>query len=121
MGTFLAAHCDCGYTQPVLAFGEGMAGFTEHCRVPARCDPCREVVLVDYLDANAPSFPCRACGEQLVLYAEFRPGRSSDATGPTKGMTWAVPGGHLVLPTSGNRCPRCGESTLSFKPTGMFD
>jgi hypothetical protein len=126
MGTLLAAVCECGYSQPRLAFGEGWAGFQEHCRVPARCDACREVVLVDYLGGRIPdagavdrdSFTCPSCAGRVVVCAEFRPDPPPAQPG---GMTWKVPGGQLILPTSGNLCPACGSSTLSFETTGMFD
>jgi hypothetical protein len=122
----LTARCDCGYAKRWLAFGEGMARFREHCQVPARCDECHEVVVVDYLfpkiadpdQSGRASFSCEACDEEVEVYAEFRRG---DAEGWPEGESWAVPGGHLILPMTSNVCPRCGAPNLSFEEAGVFD
>jgi hypothetical protein len=113
MGMLIEARCGCGYVADRLMFGAPMSSFETHCAVPARCETCREVVVVDWVAAG----PCPACGGSVVPYL------SAGGSGGSGGMTWRAPGSgeQLVLPASGSVCPRCREPELGFAVTGMFD
>jgi hypothetical protein len=111
MGDLVQAHCACGYSNSDLAFGAGMLDFTTACCVPAACDRCREVVVVNYL---AKRRRCPHCRGPVTCYVTLE-------TTETQ-WTWRLPTDQLVaLSENPNDCPACGARSLSFSIAGSFD
>jgi hypothetical protein len=116
VGSILRGSCRCGYVTEALGFGGGLETFETYCGVPARCEACGQVVLVDYFspgeDDDGPFYVCPSCHGEVAPYVEpFEP------QGRTEGIRW----GELIVPRAGNRCPRCSASLLSFAVVGSFD
>ncbi len=117
MGTFVSGVCGCGYRSGSLMLGAGMANFEEQCRAPARCETCEEVVDADIVD---PGAACPHCGGAVTFYVEPLPADTGDGT--IRGVDWVLPDGRLLVLGPGPfHCPRCGDRTLRFHMSGLFD
>ena len=137
MGNSLRAICDCGYE------GRAVIGSTrhDHGRVfmyPHRCGPCGELVNVDLLGQSAACLFC--AGDNITRY-----GSRTSSERKTAGQGWlqrllaphprmdakkpveiTCGEAHLTychslqsefhLPATGNTCPKCGQSCLTFDP-----
>jgi predicted RNA-binding Zn-ribbon protein involved in translation (DUF1610 family) len=97
-----------------------MFTFQEHCWVPARCAPCRQVVSVDVM---APRLRCPKCGRKPLLYGAVSAPGSEDDDWLSGSISWQLPDEReFVLDEhSQYECPRCTEATLSFTAVGDFD
>lgn len=97
MGTIIAAHCECGYTDEMLFVGCGMAG-PNTCSDLARCDHCKKLVTVR---SHSVRRRCPKCRRAVVALDV-----PEDAHGNIEG-------------TIG--CPACGNQSLRLSEAGMWD
>ena len=137
MGKSLRAVCDCGYE------GCAVIGSTRHDHglvfmYPHRCGSCGELVNVDLLGQSAACLFC--AGDNITRY-----GSRTSSESKTAGQGWLqrllaphprmcaekpvettdaeadVTYCHSLqsefhLPATGNTCPKCGQSCLTFDP-----
>ena len=122
MGSILQARCaGCGLDQR-LSVGGGMRSFMTIAAVPAGCDSCHRVVMVNA--KLAPRYPCptNGCAGSAVIIGQI--------AGPTHDRTGSIVFDWLVddeartryqLGDQAYRCPACGASSLTFAVTGSWD
>jgi hypothetical protein len=124
MGMVLAASCPCGFEDPYVPFGGVMLNFQTSCSAPARCGHCHRLTSVDVLSPE--SAPCHPDDVELLAQI-FEP-----ATTPPRGSgpspegpqhwDWRLPDDRTVrVSATGNRCPACGQPTLTFRVGYMID
>lgn len=97
MGTIIAAHCECGYTEELLFIGCGMAK-PNTCSDLARCGRCKTLVTVRTHSVRRRCPKCRRAVVGLDV--------PQDANGNIEGTT---------------QCPRCGNESLRLSEAGMWD
>ena len=117
-GTLVSARCLCGYHQDGMPLFGGRANFKKSCLFPALCPSPRELVLLNVLDVAEPVHGCpTGCAVRYddPSLAPIEPGEPV--------ASWNVPGLHttLTIYSGGYVCPRCGERTLHFMPSGFWD
>lgn len=99
MGLVLAAKCPCGIDTEVFS-GSGMDGPDSAC-LPAWCTTCVKLVSAPTQEGEPHCEHCRTPVEVIWLY---------DPAGLRE-----VPPEEPVL------CPRCGNTSLKFEFSGIWD
>ncbi len=121
MGTEVTASCEgCGY-EPTSRVGGGMRDFTTTCWFPCLCEDCGELVEVNLLGRSGRCPKCR--GERVTAYDDPVLQRSSEQERFSV-ADWDMSdelGRQLVLTDGEYRCPKCGEMTLRFRMSALFD
>ena len=124
MGTILSASCPCGFQDPYVPFGGVMSNFRTSCLVPAHQAASRRLTSVDVL---APDQPDGHPDDIELLAQIFQPpttphrGSGPSPEGP-QDWDWRLPDGRSVRVTAtGNRCPACWQTTLTFRLAYLVD
>lgn len=121
MGDIINAKCNCGFESGGIFAGGGMTNYDKFCSVPALCENCRDLVIVNYLRKN---LKCPKCGKKVVVYGDptlqqtrKKAERSSDI------FSWFVDEkkGTFALPDVFYLCPRCGKKRMRFFHNGQWD
>jgi hypothetical protein len=121
VGQMMQATCPCGFTSDEMLIGGGMQNYGSYCLMPAACVQCKTIIAADYFGEPEPT--CGTCGTPLFFYIERQPQRRSAVTDDPVTETadagrhreWVSPAEDSCL------CPACGENTLNFAMTGLWD
>jgi ribosomal protein L37AE/L43A len=108
MGSLFSAECECGYTARSLHTGVGMLSGSGMELGPCLCRECREVVTANIHDDDPQ---CPRCRSRDMRFYFQTPTRRNDA---------AV--FRDVEQTDRKfECPACGQQSLLFTRTGLWD
>lgn len=113
MGQIVTAACTCGYSEPELFVGGGMATYMTIANFPALCKQGKHIATVNLL-ADELVCPDGHSGRPLPYY------NASELQ--------IEPGKFLVSEWDGYQlndgaylCPSCGEHSLRFRLDALFD
>ena len=121
MGTSVFATCTCGY-HAEGSVGGGMSDFQDVCLFPCLCEGCHEMV-----DTNLFSTPlrCPTCGsDKVTAYDDARLSEPPESEGLFPVADWdATPrlARELQLTNGRYRCPKCGQMSMKFEMSGLWD
>ena len=118
-GSVVQARCDCGYHSGQLLIFGGKSNFQSVCWFPAYCPGVKEVLLINMYQTPLASPGCTEAQPLPYDHPSLvgKPGRHPIAGWSTKDRI----GRNLVLTNGTYLCPVCGQKTLRFFPTGMWD
>jgi len=119
MGSMVSVKCECGLQIDRLLIGGGMRNHITTCYFPCECKNCRNVVQANLLSSP---LACPTCRSPDVL-----PYDQPELIGVKREVEivkWSMKaelGRDLVLMDGLYKCPKCGNMTLRFFPTGLWD
>ncbi len=122
MGNKLSAACSCGYSaHAIIGSSRG-----HHGRVfmyPHHCKACPDLVNADLLFQpvlcpHCRSYPLTRYGRAVKATAEAE-GKASESIVDTSYCYNLKT--EFQLPVTGNPCPMCGQSSLTFQVQQLFD
>lgn len=121
MGGIINAKCKCGFESGGIFAGGGMRNFARVCNVPALCENCRDLVVVNYIRKD---LKCPKCRKRVVVYNDpiLQQARKKVA-GESDIFSWFIDKlkCSFVLPDVYYLCPKCGKKRMRFIDIGCWD
>ncbi len=108
MGQFLTAKCrECDFLREKIAFGGGRWNYQTNKPVPAINKQTGEFIVCNYYEKEQLK-------DTVAFYNERQMHKGEE---DTSGHRFS----DVVIKHENNKCPKCGNFTLDFIGTGLFD